>query len=225
MNVQFIYHVKTLLTLELPYLYLDLLKTMTTRWHDVHLLIKARLTVPGRPTFMHRLPYSARLARHRCIFSCLVYVKRVRFHARLQPDSFVNHGGIICLERNGLRMTKVNLPYMPVSFEVLCVRLHSGNSTSTSILSIIYRPGSKPSNVKFFLEFSEHLESLATYSCPIYLTGDFNIHVNDLSDKFTIELEGLFETFRLLQRVKNSTHGLGGTLDLLGSRHNRAQHN
>ena len=33
-------NVKTLLTLEVPYLYLDLLET--TRRHDVHLLIKVR---------------------------------------------------------------------------------------------------------------------------------------------------------------------------------------
>ena len=59
------------------------------------------------------------------------------------------------------------------------------------------------------------LESLATYSCPVYMTGDFDIYVNDWSDKFTMELERLFETFRLQQRLKDSTHRRGGTLDLL----------
>ena len=66
-------------------------------------------------------------------------------------DSFVNHGGIACLAWNGIRMTKVNLPHKPVSFEVLCVQLRSGNSTSTSILSIIYRPGSKSRECEIFL--------------------------------------------------------------------------
>ena len=84
----------------------------------------------------------------------------------------------------------MNLPHKPLSFEVLCIWLWSGNSTCASILSIIYRPGSKQS-AKFFSELSEHL------------------------DKFTIALEGLFQIFKLLQRVKDSTHRLGGTLDLL----------
>ena len=53
------------------------------------------------------------------------------------------------------------------------------------------------------------------FPCPVYWTGDFNVHVNNLSDTFTIELEGLLEMFKLLQRVKDSMHRLGSTLDLL----------
>ena len=103
-------------------------------------------------------------------------------------DSFVNHGGIVCLARSGIKMAKFNFSHKPVPFEVLCVRLRSGNSTSTSVLYIICRPGFKPSNAKFSSELSEHLESLATDLRPVYLTADLNIHVNDSSDKFTIEL-------------------------------------
>ena len=130
-------------------------------------------------------------------------------------DSLVNHSGIVCLARSGITMTKINLPHKPVIYEVLCVRLRSGNSTSTTVLSIIYRPRSKSPNAKFFSELSEHLHSLTTYSCPVYMTGNFNIPVNDSSDKFTIERKELFETLTLLQTVNDSTHRLGNTLDLL----------
>ena len=70
---------------------------------------------------------------------------------------------------------------------------------NTSCFALIY------SNCLQIIAPIKQLESLATYSCPVYLTGVFNIHVNDSSDKFTIELEGLFETFRLLQSEEQYT--------------------
>ena len=53
-----------------------------------------------------------------------------------------------------------------------------------------------------------------SYSCPIYITGDFNVHMEDKSDSFSGELCEIFDTFRLTQHVVEPTHELGGTLDL-----------
>ena len=61
---------------------------------------------------------------------------------------------------------------------------------------------------------SEHIELLASYSCPVYLTGNFNIHVQNSNDPFTVELFEMLNTFRLTQHVGEPTHELGGTSDL-----------
>ena len=61
---------------------------------------------------------------------------------------------------------------------------------------------------------SEHIESLESYSCPVYLTGDFNIHVPNSNDPFTFELSEIFNTFLLTHHVVEAMHELGGKLDL-----------
>ena len=48
-------------------------------------------------------------------------------------DNFVNHGGIACFARDGITLTKIDLPHRPVSFEALCVRLRSRNSPASSV--------------------------------------------------------------------------------------------
>ena len=126
-------------------------------------------------------------------------------------DCFVNHGDIACLARDGIKLTKIVIPHKPVSFEVLCVRLRNQNSPAASVLSVIYRPASKPPNSKFFSEMLEHIELLASYSCTVYLTGDCNIHVQNSIDPFTVELSEIFNTFQLTQYVVEPKHELGGT--------------
>ena len=42
---------------------------------------------------------------------------------------------------------------------------------------------------------SKHIQSLASYSCPVYLTGDFNIHFQNLSDLVPVELSEIVDTF------------------------------
>ena len=97
---------------------------------------------------------------------------------------------------------------------MLCVCLQNQNSPATSVLSVIYRPGSKPPNSKFIFEILEHIQSLASYSCPVILTEDFNIHVQNSIDPFIVELSKILDIFRLPQHVGEPTHELGGTLNL-----------
>ena len=44
-------------------------------------------------------------------------------------ENVINHGGVVCVARNGITLTKLDRKYKPKSFEVLCVRIRSGNST------------------------------------------------------------------------------------------------
>ena len=40
-------------------------------------------------------------------------------------NNFVNHGGIACLTRGEVKLTKIDIPHKLVSVEVLCVRLQT----------------------------------------------------------------------------------------------------
>ena len=42
----------------------------------------------------------------------------------------------------------------------------------------IYRPGSAPLTNIFFDELSTVLQLLMTYSCPVIVCGDYNVHVD-----------------------------------------------
>ena len=47
------------------------------------------------------------------------------------------------------------------------------------------------------------------------MIGDFNIHVNDSSDKFAVKFLNLTESFNFAQHVSGPTHTKGNTLDLV----------
>ena len=56
---------------------------------------------------------------------------------------------------------------------------------------------------------------LVGYSCPVYITGNFNIHVEDNDDQHTAALLEILQTFDLTQHVREQTPHLGEMLDLL----------
>ena len=77
-------------------------------------------------------------------------------------------------------------------------------------LVIVYRPpysAAHPiTSSTFFPEFSEYLESLVLSKVPIYISGDFNVHL-DVSDNA--------DTMCLTQHVKSLAHVMGHILDLI----------
>ena len=52
-------------------------------------------------------------------------------------------------------------------------------------------------------------------NCPIVVCGDFNMHVDQLVDTHAVRLDLLLQSFELVQRVKESTHPAGHTVDLV----------
>ena len=71
---------------------------------------------------------------------------------------FVNHGGIAIISKPGTKVAKVKLKVKVDTFEHLC-----GNVTFddiSSLLVIIYRPGSQLITPKFFYDLASLLESL-----------------------------------------------------------------
>jgi len=62
------------------------------------------------------------------------------------------------------------------------------------------------------------MERLATYSAPLIVVGDFNIHVDDATNDDTIKLCDVLSTHDLQQHVSSSTHRQGHMLDLFITR-------
>ena len=66
----------------------------------------------------------------------------------------------------------------------------------------------------FFDELNDYLESVILCQYSILITGDFNIHVNDLSNVDALRFQDLRESFGLEQHVHGPTHTHGHILDL-----------
>ena len=65
----------------------------------------------------------------------------------------------------------------------------------------------------FYDDLSAVLERLATYSCPVVICGDFNVHVDRIDDPPTLFVCTSF--WRCIQNVTEPTHTTGHTLDLV----------
>ena len=74
------------------------------------------------------------------------------------------------------------------------------------------------STAKFFEEFPSLLESLVTVPSSLLMVGDFNLHVNDASDRSAQRFLRLLEAFNLKKHVWVPTHRSGNTLDLVITR-------
>ncbi len=119
-------------------------------------------------------------------------------------------GGVGIVTRDSLGYTIIDMPHGD-SFESVVIR--SSNAT-LPLLTVVYRPPSTNTN-KFFTEFSDMLSQMLLYKRPILITGDFNFHVDDSSDKSAMSFIDICSAFGLLQHVREPTHCCGHSLDLV----------
>ena len=113
----------------------------------------------------------------------------------------------------GTKVVKVNLKVKVSPFEHLCGRMTLDDVSS--LLVVIYRPGSQPITPKFFDYHTKLLESLCLLSLPIPITGDLNVHIERPDDADSGRLLELLTAFRLVQQIELSTHDAGGLLDVV----------
>ena len=89
-------------------------------------------------------------------------------------------------------------------------------------LIIMYRPpysAAHPvTSAVFFVEFAEYLESIVLTADPLFIVGDFNIHIDSNENYDAIKLSELLQSFSLTQHVQVPTHSSGHTLDLIITR-------
>ena len=87
-----------------------------------------------------------------------------------------NHGGVAIAASRGVRLAAVNTGSRKSSFEHICARVTSRESSC--IVLLIYRPGSRTADANFFTELSDLLDRLATFVDPIMVVGDLNIRLD-----------------------------------------------
>ena len=98
---------------------------------------------------------------------------------------------------------------------------HVTASCKGPIVIIYRRPFSSNHNCStdlFLLEFGTLLEQYATDSVSLLIAGDFNLQVDNSSDKASQDFLALIDSFNLKQHVCSPTHRAGHTLDLLITR-------
>ena len=67
----------------------------------------------------------------------------------------------------------------------------------------------------FFIDFSDYLETVILWKEQLVIVGDFNIHLDVLSNSDSTKFRDLLESFSLQQHVVGPTHIHGHTLDLI----------
>lgn len=124
----------------------------------------------------------------------------------------VNHGGLLAFSRANIQMTIIQ-PYgaTPSTFEYMCFRVKS--CSSSNIVILIYRTGAIRN--EFFDELSSVLDRVMTYSSPIIIAGDINMHMERQNDPYTQKLMLMMTTYGLSYCVTGPTHNLGGTIDVI----------
>ena len=151
--------------------------------------------------------------------------------AELQPPGYsIKHkarqgrgGGVAIMHPSTLSVTRaehsVSSPSQYTSFEELQCLVHTVPAVT---LAVIYRPPPSKTNSlnykTFYAEIGNYIEQLVLTPGALVIAGDFNIHVDDHSDKDAADFLSLIESFGLKQHVSGPTHRTGHTLDLVLTR-------
>ena len=97
----------------------------------------------------------------------------------------------------------------------MCVQIRSG--IENILLVNIYRPPNASISC-FLTEFASLLEQVCLNKHRLFITGDFNIHVDNENDNTAKRFSNILDIFSLSQHVKSPTHTSGHTLDLVITR-------
>lgn len=125
-----------------------------------------------------------------------------------------NFGGICVFIRRNLKVKLVDFPLYR-TFELLSLYILS--PTVTSLLLVVYRPGSESPTDDFIKEFNDVLERCSSYAQCI-VTGDINVHLDDPRASRTESFLYLLDNFGLSEWVRKPSHKLGHQLDVFITR-------
>ena len=126
-----------------------------------------------------------------------------------------NHEGIAVISKPGIRVTKMPLKLCVTTFEYLCHRATTG-STST-ILIVMYRPGSVSPSLAFFAKFTTRLKLMSSFSLLVTITADVNTHLQNQNEANTKKISVIINVFGMgqVQHVLLPTHEHGDILDIV----------
>ena len=140
--------------------------------------------------------------------------------AELIPDGYSMHqasrlsrgGGVALVYKESIGMTVVRTSEW-ASFEVIeCL----SQASPPLRVSVVYRPPTHGSDFNSFThDFSEYLDQTVLLRGHLVIIGDFNIHLDDSTNRECIEFTELLQSFGLVQHVQQPTHKAGHLLDLV----------
>ena len=90
--------------------------------------------------------------------------------------------------------------------------------TSSSIVALIYRPGSQAVTTSFFDDLSDIVDCVTSYSDPTYIVGDLNVRLERDDDPNSQRLTELLVAYGYAVRVNEPKHVCGGLLDVVATR-------
>ena len=149
-------------------------------------------------------------------YQCIDAARPISSDAAVHTVDYQNHGGLAIIYRDAVKLRKKRLDVDVSTFEFLLG--YASTNVGQFVLLAVYRPGSRALSELFFDELSAVFEQLMTYGCPVIVCGDFNIHVDDKRDIYTVRLTELLQSFGCVQHVMEPTHNVGHTLDLVITR-------
>jgi len=130
-----------------------------------------------------------------------------------------NGGGLGIMFRNGIKCKTISAGGKS-SFEYANYSVMYENTKLD--IHVVYRPpfSSKHpvTTATFFEEFQSYLSDIVKSPLPLYIAGDFNIHVDLPSDRDALKLSKLLQMYDLIQHVTFPTHRSGHSLDLVITR-------
>ena len=131
---------------------------------------------------------------------------------RLRDDTLAtNHGGLAIVSVAKISLKLLSLNFQPSTFECVCARV--SYSSTSCIQVLIYRTGAI--TAAFFGEISKLLEFFVSFTEPLFVSGDFNVHIEHREDPNACKLRDIFFSHNFECNIDRPTHDLGGTIDLV----------
>jgi len=87
---------------------------------------------------------------------------------------------------------------------VACVVIYTGHPTHKDITCSV-----------FFEELENYVGLLLAGHADFFILGDFNIHMNKVTDRDAVHFRDILSSYDLVQHVNSATHKSGNTLDLI----------
>ena len=122
-------------------------------------------------------------------------------------------GGLLCISKNSVKTKLLNIIKSDL-YEGAVMLIKSG-SKELVLLSVYHPPQSTGCNGPFTEQLLDQVAKLQLLHQNIIIMGDFNIHVNDITDADAVYLIDAMSALGFSQVVRHATHKLGNTLDLL----------
>ena len=96
-----------------------------------------------------------------------------------------------------------------------CVSWHNHCITLCIVYHQPYSVSNPVTDPTFIQDFESYLDTLVLADEILYITGDFNLHIDDPTDTYVCQFNYLLSSIGLINNITFPTHQTGHTLDLV----------